>query len=50
MGRNLWQHPHPAAVTAALAGVTHRGWTAAEAMEHLHQQARQAAPATAPSA
>lgn len=47
MGRNLWQHPHPTAVTAALAGVIHEGWTAAEAMEHLHQQA---APATAPSA
>jgi class I fructose-bisphosphate aldolase len=38
MGRNIWQHDHPAAVTRALAGVIHQGWNAAQAMEFLQAE------------
>lgn len=32
IGRNVWQHAHPAKITAALAAVIHRGVTADEAL------------------
>jgi DhnA family fructose-bisphosphate aldolase class Ia len=34
-GRNIIQHPRPAAITRALMAVVHDGKTAAQAMEHL---------------
>jgi len=34
-GRNIIQHPKPAAITQALMGILHRGWTPEEAVEHL---------------
>jgi len=34
-GRNIWQHKNPEAMTGAIAGVVHKGWTVEEALRHL---------------
>ncbi len=34
-GRNVWQHKNPEAITRAIAGVIHQGWTPEEALRHL---------------
>lgn len=38
-GRNVWQHPHPAAVVSGLKAIVHHNATAAEALEIASEQA-----------
>ncbi len=34
-GRNIWQHKNPEAITRAVTGVVHDGWSVDEALRHL---------------
>jgi putative autoinducer-2 (AI-2) aldolase len=40
LGRNVWQHPHPTAMMAALNGVVHDGLTAKQAFERFQELKR----------